>query len=150
MKVEIHCKGMPLTDAIRDHVHDRLGKLSRLLPGEVEILTILDHNSSRHGGVFTAEVSFRVWGHDVVASNENEDMYKAIALVVDQVLAQTRKLKEKRKTRQKGGESVRNYVEPAPASNDFDDEDFDDMDLELDVETETAPAEAQPNPPANS
>ncbi len=145
MKVEIHCKGMSLTDAIRDHVHEKLGKLSRLLPGEVEILTILDHNTSRHGGIFSAEVSFRVWGHDVVASNESEDMYKTIALVVEQVLAQTRKLKEKRKTRQKGGETVRNYVEPAPPVTNDEKDEFGVDDLELDLEPAT-PA----NPPANS
>ncbi|TNE51350.1 MAG: ribosome-associated translation inhibitor RaiA [Deltaproteobacteria bacterium] len=145
MKVEIHCKGMSLTDAIRDHVHEKLGKLSRLVPGEVEILTILDHNTSRHGGVFSAEISFRVWGHDVVASNESEDMYKTIALVVEQVLAQTRKLKEKRKTRQKGGETVRNYVEPAPPVTNDEKDEFGVDDLELDLEPAT-PA----NPPANS
>lgn len=110
MKVDIHCKGMPLTDAIRDHVYDKLGKLERILPGEIEVLTILKYNSSRQGGSYSAEISFRVWSNDVVAKEENEDMYRAVTSAAEQVISQTRKLKEKRSTRRKGAETVRNYA----------------------------------------
>lgn len=144
MKVEIHCKGMPLTDAVRDHVHEKLGKVTRLLPGEIEILTILGHNPGQQGGVYTAEISFRAWGHDVVAKESDEDMYKAVSSAIEQVLTQTRKFKEKRKTRQKGGESVRGYEPPTSASPEVED-DFDD---EMDIEQEAAVAPTT-TPPSN-
>ena len=132
MKVEIHCKGMPLTDAIRDHVNDRLGKLERLLPAGVDILTILDTTSSRQGGAYSAEVSFRVWSHDVVAKEEDDDVYKAMAAAADQVLGQTRRLKDKRKTSRKGRQSLKDYVPPTPDTNDLDEDELEDMGIEFD------------------
>ena len=42
MKIDIHCKGMDLTDAIRAHVEDKLGKLERILPGEVDIVNFIE------------------------------------------------------------------------------------------------------------
>ncbi len=111
MKVEIHCKGLPLTDAIREHVHDKLKKIERILPGEVDVLAILEH-SNHQGGSYRAELSFRAWGQDIVAKRESEDMYTAVTDAVDNALSQLRKLKEKRASRRKGGQSVRNYIPP--------------------------------------
>ena len=116
MKVEIHRKGMPLTDAVREHVYDKLGKLDRILPGEIDILTILQHSSARQGGVYSAEVSFRIWSNDVVAKEENEDMYRAMTIAAEQAFSQVRKLKEKRSSRRKGGESLRDYLPPVDDS----------------------------------
>ncbi len=109
MKIDIHCKGLSLTDAIKEHVHDKMKKLDRILPGEVEILTILEH-SNRQGGTYNAEISFRVWGHDIVAKRESDDMYTAVTDAVENALSQLRRLKEKRTSRRKGGESVRNFI----------------------------------------
>lgn len=148
MKVEIHCKGMPLTDAVRDHVHDKLGKVTRLLPGEVEILTILGHNPGQQGALYSAEISFRAWGHDVVGKESDEDMYKAVSSAIDQVLAQTRKFKEKRKTRQKGGESVRGYEPPSTTSATIEDDFDDDFDAELEQEAAATPVATTPSNPS--
>lgn len=113
MKIDIHCKGMSITDAIRNHVEEKLGKIEKILPGELDVLTILNYESSNRGGLFSAEVSLRAWGTDIVAKNVNEDLYKAVNEVSDSAFAQLRKAKEKRASKRKGGETVRDYVPPA-------------------------------------
>lgn len=136
MKVEIHCKGMPLTDAVREYVDDRLKKLERLLPAGVDILTILGPTSSRQGGVYSAEISFRVWSQDIVAKEEDEDVYKAMAAAADQVLAQTRRLKGKRKGKHKGSHSIKDYVPPPPEP---DEDELEDMGMEYETESPEQP-----------
>lgn len=112
MKIDIQCKGMSLTDAIRDHVEDKLGKLEKLLPGEVDVLTMLAHEAGSRGGLYKAEVTLRAWGTDIVAKDTNEDLYKAIGVTADATFAQARKAKEKQKTARKGGDSVRTLEPP--------------------------------------
>lgn len=124
MKIEIHCKGMPLTDAIREHVEEKLGKMSRMLPAGVEPLMMLHYESESHGGSYSAEVTFRVWGQDMVSKASTDDLYKAVSEVAEQVTRQVRRLKDKRDSKRKGGQSLRDYQEPAPAA----DEDLDEYD----------------------
>lgn len=111
MKIDIQCKGFSLTDAIRNHVEDKLAKMEKFLPGEADVLTILAHDSGTRNGIYRSEVTLRAWGIDLVASEKDEDLYKAISSTADAILAQARKAKEKRA--RKGGESVRNYIPPA-------------------------------------
>lgn len=108
MKIDIHCKGMQLTDAIRTHVEDRLGKLDRVLPEGHDPLVILTYEASNQDGNYAAEISMRLWNHDLVSKSTNDDLYKAVTEVADQVTKQVRRLKDKRDDRRKSGDSVRN------------------------------------------
>ncbi len=112
MKLNIQARGMALTDAMRGHVEDKLGKLDRILPGEIEAHVILQYESARHGATHQAEVSFRVWDNDIVSKTEGEDLYKAITEVSEQVTKQLRRLKEKRVGHRKGGATVRTMDNP--------------------------------------
>jgi putative sigma-54 modulation protein len=111
MKFNIQARGMSLTDAMREHVEDKVGKLDKMLPGEIEVHVILSHESARQGATHTAEVNFRVWDHDLVSKNEGEDLYKAITEVSEQLSKQLRRLKEKRVSQRKGGATVRTMDE---------------------------------------
>lgn len=126
MKIDIHCKGMSLTDAIRTHVEDKLAKLERLVPGQLEALTVLHYDASIQGGHFSSEISLRVWGHDLVAKSEGSELYKALAETTDAMLKQVRRLKEKREKSRKGGASIRGMQDPnavvVTAADDDDDE----------------------------
>ncbi len=122
MKIDIHCKGMPLTDAIQNHVEDKLGKLKRMLPDGITPSMTLHSVSESHGGSYLAEITFRVWGQDIVSKSSADDLYKAINDVADQVTNQLRRAKEKRETRRKKGSSVREYIEPEPVTSDSIDE----------------------------
>ena len=112
MKIEIQCKGMTITDAIRNHVEDKVGKLERVLPAGVEPVAHLAFESEAHGGSYSAEVNLRAWGQDVVSKSTTDDLYKAISEVADQLNKQIRRLKDKQKSRVKGGASVRHHQEP--------------------------------------
>lgn len=112
MKVDIHCKGMELTEAIRIHVEDKLTKLDRILPGEVDTLVILDQVGSKQRSMFSSEITFRVWSHDLVSKSKAEDMYKAISDSVEQSHMQLRRLKDKRMAQRRGGTSIKDYQEP--------------------------------------
>lgn len=132
MKLNIQARGMTLTDAMRTHVEDKLGKLDRILPGEVEAHVILQYESARHGATHFAEVTFRVWDNDIVSKSEGEDLYKAITEVSEQVTKQLRRLKEKRVSHRKGGATVRTMDNPegtpAPGPESLEDLDaFDDV-----------------------
>lgn len=127
MKLNIQARGMALTDAMRGHVEDKLGKLDRILPGEIEAHVILQYESARHGATHQAEVSFRVWDNDIVSKTDGEDLYKAITEVSEQVTKQLRRLKEKRVGNRKGGATVRTMDNPEgiPASTEESMEDLD-------------------------
>ena len=123
MKIDIHCKGTNLTDAIREHVEEKLAKVDRILRGEVEMLVVLTYSADKKQQ--TAEISFRVWGQDVVSKAEGEDLYKAVSLLSDQLASQVKRLKDK-KGRRKGSHTFRTYDEPPTADSHSPEEDFDD------------------------
>lgn len=107
MKIDIQCLGMLQTDAIRSHVEDKLSKLERLLPGEIDVGVILNYESGNQKEMHHAEVTLRIWGQDVVSKTSGEDLYKAVTEVAEQVTNQVRRLKDKRASARKGGTSVR-------------------------------------------
>jgi putative sigma-54 modulation protein len=111
MKIDIHCKGTNLTDAIREHVEEKLSKIDRLLRGEVEVLVVLNYSAERTTQM--AEVNFRAWGQDIVSKAEGEDLYKAVTALVDQVASQVKRIKDK-KGRRKGAHTFRTYDNPPP------------------------------------
>lgn len=112
MNVDIHCKGMSLTEAIRTHVEDKLSKLDRILPGDANITVFLDCTNGNPNEPFSAEVSFRVWGNDLVSKTQGEDLYAAVTQVADHILLQVKRLKDKRNDKRKGGASIKDYQEP--------------------------------------
>lgn len=125
MKIDIHCKGFDLTDAIRAHIEDKFGKLERILPGEADIVHFIEYETKSRGGLFTVKVSFHAWGTDIVTKEVNEDLYKAVTDLAESTFSQVRKVKEKQGSHRKGGETIRNYIPPAePETFEDEEEDF--------------------------
>jgi len=78
--------------------------------------------SESRGGSYLAEITFRVWGQDIVSKSSADDLYKAVSDLADQLTNQVRRLKEKREARRKKGSSVRDFEAPQPATTDSLDE----------------------------
>ena len=136
MKIEIHCKGSKLTDAIRSHVEDKLSKLERLHRGEIDVLVVLSVNKNNREHL--AEVSFNVMGQDLVAKAQADDLYKAVNLVGDQAAERLRRLKEKKRSKRKDATVRVQTPEPVGESTEVDWED------ELVDEEEPAAASDEP------
>jgi|GEM_PF-449681 len=114
MKVDIHCKGMSVTEAIRSHTEDKLSKLDRILPGEIDVMVVLTYEGGSQLDLYEAEISFRALGNDIVSKAEGEDLYKAVTEASDQVLSRIKRLKSKRQDQRKGGTSIKDLHQPEP------------------------------------
>ncbi len=92
MNVNITFKGMDPSDAIRNYTLERTSKLKRFLPPNTTLNTILQKEKVRE----IAEINFNFKGHSYTAKSDSEDIYTSIDKVVDKVVRQLAKEKEKR------------------------------------------------------
>ena len=80
------------SDAIRTYAEEKLSKsLLKFIHQDTTAHVILKVEKHRH----IAEIAFNWRGKEVAAKEENDDLYKAIDLLVDSLSQQLRKLKEK-------------------------------------------------------
>ena len=96
---------LDLTDALRNYVHEKLGRVDRHLDNAASrAQVILSVDKLRH----KAEATLRVAGHDIYADAIQDDMYAAIDVLIDKIDRQTKKYREKQ-TDKRRGEKVRVY-----------------------------------------
>ena len=101
MKLTISGKNIDVTNALKEHVHKRLGKLDRHLDDSVEAQVTLSVEKENHN----VEVTVFLNGGILLRGEETTgDMYASIDQVVDKVERQLKKHKTKinRKLRQTG------------------------------------------------
>jgi len=92
LNISISAKRTQVTDALRDYVEEKIGKLERYFDGITSCRVVLSVESRRH----VAEVEMHVVkGGVIVALAESDDLYRSIDAVVDKLPRQLKKHKAK-------------------------------------------------------
>lgn len=98
MKINLSGHHIEITDSLRAFVEDKMSKLDRhfdnIIAGQVTLTVIKER--------MTAEAVLNISGADLHASAEETDMYAAIDQMVDKLIRQVQKHKEKLVARQQG------------------------------------------------
>ncbi len=111
MDVIVRGKNVEITDALKDYVIKKMGKMDKLLHSQpVTVHAVLSVEKERQ----IIEVTIPVEGLLLRAEESNADMYASVDLVIDKLERQYRKYKtrEKKKMTQEGV-SLKNLVEPS-------------------------------------
>lgn len=121
MKLVIHGRNIEITDAIREHVEEKILKAVshfKHLTNEVDVHLSVAKNP-RIEASQSAEVTLFVDGAVVRAQESSENLYASIDLVADKISRQLRKFKEKRNTRMQGtlGKTTEAYLNEAPTTD---------------------------------
>lgn len=98
MQVNISGHQLDVTDALRDYVVEKLGRLERHFDKITNVQVIMEVEKLKQ----RIEATLHIAGGEVVACAEHEDMYAAIDLLTDKLDRQLIKHKEKYLERQQG------------------------------------------------
>ena len=98
MQVNISGHQLDVTDALRDYIGEKLGRLERHFDKITNVQIILEVEKLKQ----KIEATLHIAGGEVVANAEHEDMYAAIDLLADKLDRQLIKHKEKHLDRQQG------------------------------------------------
>jgi len=93
MQINLSGHHVEITDAIRNHVNEKLSRLEKHFDKVGNINVILTVENVRH----RAEATLHVSGHDIFAdaTDTDENMYAAIDALADKLDRQVKKYKEK-------------------------------------------------------
>lgn len=91
MQVEISGQHVELTDALHSYINKKIEKLSAHLQSITSVHIML--KIEKHLQIAEGQVSFP--GNQIHADAESEDMYKTVDLLVDKLVKQLTKHKEK-------------------------------------------------------
>ena len=113
MNVNITCRQMRLTNAIRDYVEEKVQKAEKYLNNILRAQATLSVDKRAH----QAEIVVHASGHTFRALAEAGDLYAAIDLASDKLDHQLKKHKERRRDFHKAAPPEETYAEllPAPA-----------------------------------
>lgn len=91
MKITVRGKGIQITNALKQHVEKRLGRMEKYFIDETEAQVTLTVEKDRH----VVEVTIPVNGYLIRGEEETNDMYASIDMVVDKLEKQVNKYKTK-------------------------------------------------------
>ncbi|HEN47133.1 MAG TPA: ribosome-associated translation inhibitor RaiA [Mizugakiibacter sp.] len=91
MQIQISGHQMEITPALRDHVNTRLVKLDKYFDGGTSLSVVLSVRKLLH----KAEANLAVAGKTLHAEAVDSDMYVSVDLLLDKLVAQLRKHKER-------------------------------------------------------
>jgi putative sigma-54 modulation protein len=91
MQIQISGQHVEITEAIHDFVEKKLTKLQAHMSNLTSVQVVL--KVEKHLQIAEAQVTFP--GHSVHAEADSEDLYKTIDLLVDKLVKQLTKHKEK-------------------------------------------------------
>lgn len=112
MKITISGKNMAVTDALRDVIEKKMGKLDKYFYEDVPVYITLSVEKNRQ----IIEVTIPFSGAIIRAEESTDDMYQSIDRVVDVLERQVRKHKTKLQKKNKGLETIRfENVQALPA-----------------------------------
>jgi len=92
MQIDVTGHHIDLTDALRDHVHNKMDRLERHFDNVVNVHVILTVEKVLQ----KAEATMQLSGAKLYADATAEDMYAAVDSLVDKLDRQVKKHKEKR------------------------------------------------------
>lgn len=115
MNINIKTSNISLTEAISDYTTKRLESVKQLLQNDSTIRceVELGRTSAHHknGDIFRAEIHITGKERDLYASAEEEDLYKAIDMVRDEILREVRTDKSKKISLfRRGGAKIKNMI----------------------------------------
>jgi putative sigma-54 modulation protein len=100
MKLIISTHNLTLTQAIEDHVMEKVEKIARLDQRAVDVRVTLEHDHKRiPEKQFNCSLRMAVRGPDLFAEDSESDLYAAIDLVAKKIEQQIRKRHNKHKAR---------------------------------------------------
>ena len=100
MKLIISTHNLTLTQAIEDHVMEKVEKIDRLDQRAVDVRVTLEHDHKRiPEKQFSCSIRLAVRGPDLFAEDSESDLYAAIDLVSKKIEQQIRKRHNKHKAR---------------------------------------------------
>jgi ribosomal subunit interface protein len=115
MTTNIKTTNISLTDAISEYTSKRMAAIADLLKDDttvkcdVELGRTTNHHNK--GDIFRAEIHIVGKGRDHYASSEEEDLYKAIDMVRDEMLREVRSSKEKKLSLiRRSGAKIKNFL----------------------------------------
>lgn len=91
MKITVRGKNIQMTNALRQHVEKRLGRLDKYFEADTEAQVTLTVERDRH----VVEVTIPLNGYILRGEEETGDMYASIDLVLDKLEKQIEKYKTK-------------------------------------------------------
>lgn len=91
MQVSVTFRHVNSSEHVKDYVHEKMGRLTKLLEDPVEINVVLSVEKFRH----IAEVKVNANGFRINGVEETEDLYSSIDRVLDKLEAQVKKKKDK-------------------------------------------------------
>ncbi|EQD32103.1 ribosomal subunit interface protein, partial [mine drainage metagenome] len=91
MQIQISGHQIEITQALRDHVQNRLNKLDKYFDNVTSLAVVLSVEKLVH----RAEATLAVSGRTLHAEASDGDMYASIDTLLDKLVAQLRKYKEK-------------------------------------------------------
>ncbi len=101
MQVSVVFRHIDPSDGLRQYAEKRLGRLARVLGDGAEARVIMTVEKFRH----RAEVTVSARHLAVTGTEETEDMYAAIDLVVDKLERQVRETRERRREPRRSGQA---------------------------------------------
>ena len=104
MKIQITGKGIELTSAIKEYASKKAEALNKFYNNRViraEIIVGINNNHHRKGDMFLAEYKLDVPGKNLFAAKQEENLYKAIDAVRDQLELEIKKYKLKQRVSEK-------------------------------------------------
>lgn len=93
MQLLITARHMELTEALKDHVRNKIERLNKYVDDIIEASAILSVEKYRH----SAEITLKVNGMTFNSVDMTENMYTSIDRVIDKLERQLKKFKGKRK-----------------------------------------------------
>jgi ribosomal subunit interface protein len=98
MRLQVKGKNLELSDSIRSYAEQKLGKLTKQLPAEVQVeveLAVEKNPSIRANQV--AEATVFTKGHPLRAREATGDMRASIDALTDKLLREVKRYREKRR-----------------------------------------------------
>ncbi|MFH1278675.1 MAG: ribosome-associated translation inhibitor RaiA [Candidatus Eisenbacteria bacterium] len=95
MQVSITARHFDLTEGLREHTTERIGRLSKYGVSLLEAHAVLAVEKYRH----KAEVTLHGNGFHLTGASESDDMYTSVDMVAQKLEVQVRRQKEKMRSR---------------------------------------------------
>jgi len=104
MQITVTGRHFEVTDALRQHISDKLQKIDRFLSRITDVHVVLSVEKHRH----SAEINLsQANGNTLRSLEETHDMYESVDKVIEKIEKQARKLNNKRETSRKGRKSTK-------------------------------------------
>jgi len=115
MNINIKTTNISLTEAISDYTNKRLQTIVEFFKDDTAAQCDLElaktTNHHKNGDIFRAEIHIVSKDKDLYASAEEEDLYKAIDMVRDEMLREVKTAKEKKQSLiRKGGAKIKELL----------------------------------------